>query len=54
MFPKIDHPKSFEDFRAISLCNYICKIMGKIISTRIRKVLAGYISGEHFGFLPTT
>ena len=51
LIPKSHHLKSFEDFRPISLCNYIYKIIGKIISTRIKKVLGQYISCEQFGFL---
>ena len=31
--PKTDQPKTFDDFRPISLCNYIYKIINKIIST---------------------
>ena len=49
--PKSDFPKSFKDFRPISLCNFIYKISSKIISIRIRKVLGRYISGEQFVFL---
>ena len=51
LIPKIDHPSSFEDFRSISLCNYVCKIMGKIISIWIRNFLGRCISSEQFGFL---
>ena len=46
LIPKIDIPKSFEYFRPISLCNFIYKIIGKIISIHIRKVLGRYISCE--------
>ena len=46
LIPKVDHPNTFEDFRPISLCNYIYKVIGKSISIRIRKVLGHYISGE--------
>ena len=52
MIPKIGHPSCLEDFMPISLCNFCYKIIGKIISTRIRNVLCRYISCEQFGFLP--
>ena len=52
LIPKSDLPKSFEYFRPISLCNFCYKIIGKIISIHIRKVIGRYISGEQFGFLP--
>ena len=52
LIPKIDLPKSFEDFKPISLCNFCYKIIGNIILIRIQKVLGRYISCEQFGFLP--
>ena len=38
LIPKVDHPNTFEYFRPISFCNFIYKVIGKLISTRIRKV----------------
>ena len=52
LIPKTDTPKSFDDFIPISLCNFIYKIIGKIISTRIKKILGRIISKEQFGYLP--
>ena len=52
MIPKCLNPIAFNDFRAISPCNMIYKIITKIIVVRIRPILAKFISKEQFGFLP--
>ena len=46
LIPKSDCPCTFDGYRPISLCNFSYKIIGKIISTRIKKVLGRYISNE--------
>lgn len=51
LIPKIDNRVSFEDFRPISLCNYIYKIIAKIIANRMRPILSNHISREKFAFL---
>jgi len=51
LIPKLDKPKSFNDYRPISLCNCIYKIIAKIISKRIKRILSKSVSAEQFGFL---
>lgn len=51
LIPKIDHPISFHDYRPISLCNCIYKIISKIIAYRIKSILSVRIAKEQFSFL---
>jgi hypothetical protein len=51
LIPKKDDPQSLEDFRPISLCKNIYKVIAKIISRRLKVILSKSISQEKFGFL---
>ena len=51
LIPKVNDHQSFDDFRPISLCNCIYKIISKIIAHRLNPILTEVISKEQFGFL---
>jgi hypothetical protein len=51
VIPKMDHPSTFNDFRPISLCNCLYKIIEKNIGTHLNPVLATSITAKQFGFL---
>jgi len=53
LIPKSNNHVSFNDFRPISLCNCLYKIIAKIIANRIKPILSHHISPEQFAFLDT-
>lgn len=51
LVPKCKNPKTPRDFRPISLCNVIMKIITKTIANRIKKILPGVIDEEQNVFV---
>ena len=51
LIPKKQKPQSFDEFRPISCCNMIYKIIAKVLALRIKPVLSEIITEEQFGFL---
>ncbi|XP_057720278.1 uncharacterized protein LOC130934758 [Arachis stenosperma] len=52
LIPKIDNPIFMKDFRPISLCNVVYKIITKVLTNRLRPFLPDIVSPLQGGFIP--
>lgn len=53
LIPKVKTPKDMSDYRPISCCNTIYKILSKILCNRMKWVINELISDNQFAFLPS-
>jgi hypothetical protein len=51
LIPKVKNPSSPKEFKAISLCNVVMKIVTKVIANRIKVILPDIIDEEQFVFV---
>jgi hypothetical protein len=49
LIPKVNKLVSFDDYRPISLCNLIYKVISKILANRIKSILSKCLSSEQLG-----
>lgn len=52
LIPKIQGPKTIGNYRPISLCNSVYKIITKVIAARIRPHLDTLVSPYQISFIP--
>ena len=52
LIPKVPHPKELKDFRPISPCNVLYKIVSKCLVNRVRPLLGELISQNQSAFIP--
>jgi hypothetical protein len=51
LIPKVDCPDTFNEFKPISMCNFLYKIISKVIVVRIKSLPSNIVSYKQFGFL---
>jgi hypothetical protein len=52
LIPKVDHPEHIQQFRPISLCNTLYKIVSKVLTNRIKDTITKVVSPHQTGFIP--
>jgi hypothetical protein len=52
LIPKVDQPETLKDFRPISLCTVIYKVIAKCMVNRLRPILGEIVSINQSAFVP--
>jgi hypothetical protein len=52
LIPKVDQPETIQQFRPISLCNTLYKVVSKVLTNRIKDTINKVVSPHQSGFIP--
>jgi len=50
LISKSEFPNSFDEYKPISFCNYVYKVISKVIASRLKPTLSNYTLKKQFGF----
>ena len=52
LIPKVSNPKNLGQFRPISLCNFVYRVISKVLANRLKPLMKNLISPQQSAFIP--